>query len=402
MGVDVSETGTGWVSRDPYTGANAESMNPRRVLMTADAIGGVWTYALELAAQLGEYGVEVGLAVMGQPLTPEQCHAAAQLPTLTVFESAYKLEWMEQPWADVAAAGDWLLRVADQFRPDVIHLNGYAHGTLNWNVPVLIVAHSCVLSWWRAVKGCDAPPEWDAYRVAVRAGLNAVDQVIAPTWDMLTALETHYGPLPSARVIVNGRSVACFAPRRKEPIIVTAGRAWDEAKNVAALVRVAPRLRWPVYVAGETQHPDGGAVTLPNVHLLGRLPAIVPLLARAAIYAMPARYEPFGLSVLEAALSGCALVLGDIASLRENWEGAALFVPPDDADALYTALEFLIDNADERERLAAAALQRAQSFTPERMAGDYLAAYQTLMNADVHAEKPGHGWTELLRSEHAS
>ncbi len=41
--------------------------------------------------------------------------------------------------------------------------------------------------------------------------------------------------------------------------------------------------------------------------------------ARAAIFAHPARYEPFGLSVLEAALSGCALVLGDISSLRELW-----------------------------------------------------------------------------------
>ncbi len=39
-------------------------------------------------------------------------------------------------------------------------------------------------------------------------------------------------------------------------------------------------------------------------------------------------YEPFGLSVLEAALSGCALVLGDIPSLRENWDGAADFAEP--------------------------------------------------------------------------
>ena len=62
---------------------------------------------------------------------------------------------------------------------------------------------------------------------------------------------------------------------------------------------------------------------------------------RAAIYALPARYEPFGLSALEAALSGCALVLGDIPSLREVWGDAAVFVPPDDAgglrDALYAA-----------------------------------------------------------------
>ena len=45
---------------------------------------------------------------------------------------------------------------------------------------------------------------------------------------------------------------------------------------------------------------------------------IRPWFARAGIYALPAVYEPFGLSVLEAALSGCALVLGDIPSLARN------------------------------------------------------------------------------------
>ena len=39
-----------------------------------------------------------------------------------------------------------------------------------------------------------------------------------------------------------------------------------------------------------------------------------------------ALYEPFGLAVLEAAQAGCALVLSDIPTFRELWDGAALFV----------------------------------------------------------------------------
>ena len=61
-------------------------------------------------------------------------------------------------------------------------------------------------------------------------------------------------------------------------------------------------------------------------------------MARAAIYALPARYEPFGLTALEAGLSGCALVLGDIPSLREVWGETACFVPPDDRDAVIEVL----------------------------------------------------------------
>jgi glycosyltransferase involved in cell wall biosynthesis len=101
-------------------------------------------------------------------------------------------------------------------------------------------------------------------------------------------------------------------------------------------------------------------------------------LATAAIYALPARYEPFGLSVLEAALSGCALVLGDIPSLRETWQDAALFVAPDDHAALHEALVSLMHNPSERSRLAQAAFVRAHAFGPDRQGDAYLQAYARL------------------------
>jgi glycosyltransferase involved in cell wall biosynthesis len=101
-------------------------------------------------------------------------------------------------------------------------------------------------------------------------------------------------------------------------------------------------------------------------------------MGRAALYALPARYEPFGLSVLEAALAGCALVLGDIPSLREVWGDAALFVAPEDRDGLAGALEWLMSRPAERERLAARARERALTFSPRRMARAYLHLYATL------------------------
>ena len=52
---------------------------------------------------------------------------------------------------------------------------------LPWHAPVVVVAHSCVRSWWRAVKGEGAPERLEAYRAAVAAGLAAARMVIAPT-----------------------------------------------------------------------------------------------------------------------------------------------------------------------------------------------------------------------------
>src|SRR5215207_31233 len=85
----------------------AESLlAPKRILMTADTVGGVWTYALELARSLAPHGVEIELASMGSRLSGEQRTEARSIPNLTVYESSFKLEWMEDPWRDVRAAGE--------------------------------------------------------------------------------------------------------------------------------------------------------------------------------------------------------------------------------------------------------------------------------------------------------
>jgi glycosyltransferase involved in cell wall biosynthesis len=101
-------------------------------------------------------------------------------------------------------------------------------------------------------------------------------------------------------------------------------------------------------------------------------------MARASIFASPARYEPFGLAVLEAALSGCALVLGDIPSLREVWGRAAVYAPCDDPDALARAIQRLIDQDTARARLAFAAHARARSLSASVMASRYAAIYEAL------------------------
>jgi glycogen synthase len=349
--------------------------------MTADMVGGVWTYAVDLARALAAHQIEVALATMGGPLNRHQREQLRALTNVGVFESHYRLEWMEAPWRDVERAGDWLLDIERRTRPDLIHLNNYAHGAIGWSAPVLVVGHSCVQSWWRAVHGTEAPAAWDGYREAVTRGLRAAQIVVAPTKAMLGELQRYYGPLAHARVIANSSDAQFFTRQSKQPFILAAGRLWDEAKNLAALEHVAPRLAWPVYVAGDGTHPDGGTRALADVQLLGYLnrQEMAGWCAKASIFALPARYEPFGLAVLEAANAECALVLGDIASLRETWEGAAVFVAPDDAEALRDALQALIEDPTRRKALAARARFRAREFTPERMAAGYLSAYADLL-----------------------
>jgi glycosyltransferase involved in cell wall biosynthesis len=223
---------------------------------------------------------------------------------------------------------------------------------------------------------------WEGYTRRVGAGIRAADLVVAPTRAMRSTVERLYGPLPRTRVILNGRDSSRYMPASKETFVLGAGRMWDEAKNLAALDRAAARLRWPVYVAGDCASPDGASKNPAAVHALGLLDArqLADWMARASIFALPAYYEPFGLAVLEAALAGCALVLGDIPSLREVWGDAALFVPPGDHVALTAALHRFIDDPLLRRAFASEAQRRARLLGPARMARQYHAAYSTLIH----------------------
>jgi glycogen synthase len=335
-----------------------------KILMTADAVGGVLTYALELVEGLAEHDVGVVIALLGPPPSREERRRIAAAPLAGYGERGYALEWMDEPWDDVNRGAYWLLELADATQPDLVHLNGYAYGALELGRPKLVVGHSCVLSWHEAVYGRPAGPAWRRYREAVTAGIHGADALVAPTQALLTQLRRLYRPRCLCRAIPNGIAPLGLSPEPKEPYVLGVGRVWDEAKNLAALERVAPRIRWPVLIAGE-----GGS--------LGRVEgdALHTLYRHASIFAEPARYEPFGLAALEAGLCACALVLGDIPSLREVWSDAAVYVDPVDDDALVAALEALIDDDARRRQLGEAAFERAGLYSRGRMARAYLDLY---------------------------
>ena len=342
-------------------------MRPMNVLMTADAVGGVFTYVLELAAGLADHDVEVTLALAGPPADAAQRQSLAAAAFAAVEERPFALEWMDDPWDDVDRTGHWLLDLVVEHDADLVHLNGLALGAFEFGVPTLVAAHSCVLSWHEAVRRRPAGPEWARYRDAVTAGIAGADVLVAPTRALLAELRRLYGPACRSEAIANGMSADGFSPLPKKRYVLGVGRAWDEAKNLAALERAGDRLPAPVVVAG-----DGSRT--------GRLERerLRELYGEAMIFAEPARYEPFGLAALEAGLSGCALVLGDIPTLREVWDDAAVYVDPFEDAALAAVLERLLADELECERLGRAARRRALSYTREGMAKRYVDVYRTV------------------------
>ena len=125
--------------------------------MTTDAIGGVWTYATTLAKALCERQHRVSLAVLGPAPRPDQLAGLSSVPRLHVEVTDLALEWLDPEAQDAAHASTVLVALERRLAPDIIHLNGYREACAPWAHPVLVMAHSCVGSWWQAkVRGSGA------------------------------------------------------------------------------------------------------------------------------------------------------------------------------------------------------------------------------------------------------
>lgn len=357
--------------------------------MTSGTEDGVWTYCMELIRVLESQDVQVTLATMGASMSRVQRAEISLRARLEVIESSLPLEWMQGGPQHVSQALDWLQQIERRVEPDIYHLNSFSLGAVESRLPKLVVGHSCICSWWDEVKGTRAPAEFDPYRDVVSAGLRGADILIAPSKAMLGNVQRHHQAKLPGYVIASARNPAHFRPGLKEEIVFSAGPLWDEAKNILLLEQAAQKLSWPVYVAEEGARSDGVRAEFEALHSLGRLSSenLAKWYTRSAIYCSPARYEPFGLSIVEAALSGCALVLGDTESLREIWEGAALFVPPNNPLVLRRVLEHLIANPAYRREQASAARLRAMEFTPQRMGAGYMEIYRQLIGKPLRLNR---------------
>jgi glycosyltransferase involved in cell wall biosynthesis len=355
-----------------------------RLMMTTDAVGGVWTYATALARSLAASGFEILLVTLGPRPTTAQKTMLRGSQRVVLVETDLQLEWQDPTGADLCHADAVLGGIADRFGPDLVHLNSFREAMFDWNVPVIVVAHSCVNSWAEACAETDAftGDDWNAYSLSVGAGLRNADLWVAPTRSFRRQLVSQYGLPETGEAIWNGAEARLHSTAAKQPFILSAGRLWDKAKNLSVIASIAPNIEWPIRIAGQSELQNTPVTAIAsNCELLGEIShaALLGEMERASIFISPALYEPFGLSVLEAARAGCALLLSDIPTFRELWNGAAVFFNPRDPDEILRCLRSLCDDEVRRTRLQRTATKRALDYPLSKTTEAYRALYASLL-----------------------
>lgn len=371
-----------------------------RILITADTVGGVWTYTRELVSGLVGRGFQIVLVSFGGVPSAGQTRWMDGLPNLDYRPTAFKLEWMQDSMDDLRTSQEYLEAVAEETRPNLLHLNQFYYGALKYDVPRVVVAHSDVVSWWVAVHGCEPPDSawmrW--YRRIVTHGVTSATGVVAPSRWMMEQVGRYYAQPEHTSVIYNGRTPSLFFPdQTKEGMVTTVGRLWDTGKNTALLMQ--EEMPWPVCIVGPEKHPGREEISTeqqerrPGVELLPQQSEeqLCALLSRTAVYAAVSRYEPFGLAPVEAAFSGCAIVASQIESFRELWGNSAIFFRDNDVRSLRHALTDLAEDPEFRQAFAKRAYDHARRwFTADRMVQQYVSLYRKMVPKET-----------LLHQEHA-
>lgn len=362
---------------------------PLRLLMTADAVGGVWQYATELTAGLTRHNVETLLVVLGPSPDQAQREAAEGVPGVTLIDAGLPLDWLSDA-ASTRQAAAQVAAIARRESVDIVHLNSpaLAAGQV-FPAPVLGAAHGCLSTWWQAARpGEPMDPALRWHEDMMARALRACDRVIAPSASYADLLRRHYRLPAPPRAVLNGRTPpSTMGAAPQHDCALTAGRLWDEVKNTRTLDEAAAFLPFPFHAAGSVTAPHGATVETRHLHRLGQLDSasLEQRLARRPVFVSAATFEPFGLAVLEAASWGCPLVLSDIPTFRELWEGAAIFVPPHDAKGFAAAIMDSVEDLHLRSTLGEAARQRALRYSAERMASRTAAQHRELLSARLAA-----------------
>jgi glycosyltransferase involved in cell wall biosynthesis len=369
------------------------------VLVTADTMSDAWLYTRELVTGLVTRGVRVTLVSFGEIPLPEQTSWMDLLYGLDYRPTAFRLEWMHESPHDLPESSTFLANLVREVRPDVLHLHQFCYGDLPVDVPRIVMAHGDLISWSEAVQGCTPRPsrwlKW--YRNTVIEGIAAADALVAPSASMLDTIRSTYGWPRRDLVIYPGRNPIFFNPYvSKDESVLSIGRLVDAGKQVFLLTQHS--LPIPVCIVGAEQ-----TVPLPRIPIRADVKVSTSnhsvairgpqteaqmraLYSRAAVYAATPRYEPLGLSALDAAFSRCAIVANDIPSFREVWGDAALYFRTNDAGSLAQILRQLDTDHPLRHAYADRAFARARErFTAARMIDNYLDLYRSLISANTLA-----------------
>ena len=340
---------------------------------------GIVNVAVDLAWYQAEGGHEVSFASAGGSFVGLLAQRGVRH-----YEVPQREGWRGRPARrmepiTVLRAARGLRRILAELRPDVVH----AH-----------MVTGALLA--RAIRGrlgftlvCSVHNEWQPHATLMRVG----DAVVAVSQASARALQARGIPASKLHVVPNGTlgsprlTDSDGAARLRHPAVTSVAGLF-ERKGIPELVTAFERLPGSLgahlYLVGDGPYRkelEARVRTSPSaqrIHVEGFQPDPGPYLRATDVFVLASRREPFGLVLSEARVAGCAIIGANVDGIPEVLEGgrAGALVPAGDPNALSERLRRLLENEEERRRLAEAAKENLEWLSAREMANRMLAVYE--------------------------
>jgi glycosyltransferase involved in cell wall biosynthesis len=238
------------------------------------------------------------------------------------------------------SSNDWILCISAATRRDLLRLYPKCDPAKTF------VTHLAAEDIFR--------PETDAEKIAA-ARHNSGIPVGAPYFLSVSVLE----PRKNFATVIRGFAEFATANPEDNICLVLVGQSgWNTRAIADALSEQQAHLRERFIFAGFVPDTD-----------------LAALYSGALAFVYMSFYEGFGLPPLEAMQCGTPVIVSSTSSMPEVVGKAGILIPPDDRAGLAEAMRSVARDNGLRERLAAAALERAREFSWSRYRADVLAAY---------------------------
>jgi len=348
--------------------------------------GGVQAQVMGLARELRRIGHEVRVLAPcdGPPPEPFVTPLGQSLPTSANGSVA--------PLAPDPSAALRTIRALNDEAFDIIHL----HEPI---VPGPTVT-SLLLRLAPTVGTFHAAGDSSSYRVLNKTARWAANHLSARVAVSEAARELASRYLDGDyQVLFNGIETSRYlkpdAIRETQPTIFFCGR-FEPRKGLEALLGAMKYLpqNFALWIAADGPGIDEMHRLYESdtrISWLGRITETDKLdrLSRCSVFCAPSlRGESFGIVLLEAMAAAAPLVTTDIDGYRNvaTHEVNALLVAPGDEEQLAKSLTRIVNDTNLSQRLVAGGLMRAEDFSMQRLAKEYVLIYERLLAAEKNEE----------------
>lgn len=355
-----------------------------KLLMATDVKSEVWNYSLTLSRELLKHiNAEILMISFGGMPTDSQKKELEDLNIEFQFTD-FSTDIEFNP--DISKIKTTFESSIKSFNPHVIHLN-HLYFDLIFNKPCVLACHKIFNDSINRYNHLDKDSL--NFKQIMNKSLNNADIIVAPSRFFAENIIKTYNFTKGIKIIYNGVDYKPYSDMPESSTLVACGNLSDNNKSMNLLLSIAYKLpdNIKIKIIGNLQSDR----KLPkNVEFLKNLSnlELQEVYKNSSIYIALSNFEANGLSSIQAAYSGCAILANDIPVCKELWGDCAYVFERDNAISLMRCINNLVENKNLLEITARNCQAKALSvFNSKRMAYEYINLYKNVLKKHQTSEK---------------